>query len=232
MRRRILGGLALSLVVATCSHGMPSGRQTQEVRSEPQIITIRIHDYARVHPAILRQAKQAASGILGEIGVTTVWMECGSEPETHEGACDRPVTPLDFVVTVVPRSMSQRLRLRSGTFGVAAEPIGDGFGFFASVFYDDAKEFARRHQLEVGQVLATVIAHELGHLLLGTNSHSTRGLMSALWSGRELRAANQRGLTFSPGEIRRIRVNLTSRQAALSIFEEARRTPVANVGQD
>ncbi len=230
MQRKMLGGLALSLVVATCSHGMPSGARAFGLEDEPQI-TIRIHDYSRVQPTVLRQATQAAGDILREIGVMAVWIECGAEPEVRNADCDRPLTPTDFLVSLIPRSMSRRLRVRNGTLGLAAEPVGEGFGFFASIFYDDAEELAHRHQLEIGQLLATLITHEVGHLLLGTNSHSTRGLMSAFWSAGELRIADQRNLTFSTGEMRRIRVNLNRRRAAYEMVEMATRATAASLEQ-
>jgi hypothetical protein len=38
-------------------------------------------------------------------------------------------------------------------------------------------------------ILRALIAHEVGHVLLGTNSHAPRGIMSAMLSPADLRLA-------------------------------------------
>ena len=58
------------------------------------------------------------------------------------------------------------------------------------------------------------MAHELGHLLLGTNSHSKRGVMQSLWSGNQLRKANLKALYFSPRQAARIRADVAARMAS------------------
>jgi hypothetical protein len=60
-------------------------------------------------------------------------------------------------------------------------------------------------------ILGHVIAHEVGHLLLGTNSHSQDGIMSAEWSGSELRRLAKGALLFTASEPMRIRTELASR---------------------
>ena len=49
-------------------------------------------------------------------------------------------------------------------------------------------------------VLGRAIAHELGHLLIGTPRHSSRGLMRALWSQEELRGDRAADWRFSADE--------------------------------
>jgi hypothetical protein len=49
----------------------------------------------------------------------------------------------------------------------------------------------------LADILGTVIAHELGHLLLGSNSHSGVGIMRAHWQGEELRRLSRGGLWFT-----------------------------------
>ena len=67
------------------------------------------------------------------------------------------------------------------------------------------EELARGQQLvSKGQILGHAVAHEIGHLLMGTNSHSSRGLMRGNWNVDELRAMAERQLLFSePGTITR-----------------------------
>jgi hypothetical protein len=111
--------------------------------------------------------------------------------------------------------MAKRLRQKGDAFGVAAEGGEGEFGGDAWIFYDQIKEPAVRGELSLTQILGSVIAHELGHLLLGTNSHSRTGLMRARWSREELLAADLGELNFSKSECERIRNSLVARSQAL-----------------
>ena len=71
--------------------------------------------------------------------------------------------------------------LRSDAMGVAARP-GDGTpGTRAYVFLDKVQSFAARRHLVVMQVLACVLAHEIGHLLLPPNAHWPNSVMQDRW---------------------------------------------------
>jgi hypothetical protein len=58
------------------------------------------------------------------------------------------------------------------------------------------KELAEQHGVDADELLGCVIAHELGHLLLGPG-HVPGGVMQAHWSGNELDALRQRRLKFN-----------------------------------
>ena len=59
------------------------------------------------------------------------------------------------------------------------------------LLYSPASPFARK---------VRIVAHELGHLLLGIGSHSKAGLMSLPWGPKALTAADQGTLSFSKKE--------------------------------
>jgi hypothetical protein len=61
-----------------------------------------------------------------------------------------------------------------------------------------------------------VIAHEIGHLLLGTNSHSGKGLMSASWDLGDMRAIARGRLNFGSDESAKMRAEVARRNARLS----------------
>jgi hypothetical protein len=123
--------------------------------------------------------------------------------------------------------MSDRARFAGGVLGSAIEGTGDNFGFIASIFYDLAKERAAEHQVDFGELLGDAVAHELGHLLLGTNSHSGRSLMSAFWSGNQFRLAAQGGLEFSSAEVKRIEASMNARTLA-EVTRRAQAPAMAN----
>jgi hypothetical protein len=102
--------------------------------------------------------------------------------------------------------------VRGDAFGVALEDAEGGWGSDAWIFCDLVKDAAAQRQLTQWVLLGTVIAHELGHLLLSTNSHSAFGLMRANWSRKELWAAEQRAMYFSSSESKRIQQAMMSRR--------------------
>ena len=63
-------------------------------------------------------------------------------------------------------------------------------------------------------VLGRAIAHEVGHVLIGSSSHARSGLMRALWSQKELRENNPADWLFSPREISAMRHGLAIRNRA------------------
>lgn len=92
----------------------------------------------------------------------------------------------------------------------ALDTLGEAFlsldnaGYIADVYYEVVQTVAAAQEVELTTLLGYVIAHELGHLLLGPG-HSTRGVMRAGWDFRDLEAIRQGGLKFSPAEGDRMR---------------------------
>jgi hypothetical protein len=231
MKRRVVSGLALSVVLAASSYGgeldgpgaMQGPQEAVMPRTvSPRTITIRIRNYAQVKPSVLNQATKAASDIFRGAGVDSVWVECSvGQTFLPDSSCSNPVTPLDLVLNLLPRSRTQNLHLRDEVLGMAMETTAQDFGAFASVFYDSVELCAAHRGLDLSHLLGHVIAHELGHLLLGANSHSGHGVMRACWSGKELVAAGQGGLSFSASEQHRLQTVLTARTQAASSGEES-----------
>jgi hypothetical protein len=60
-------------------------------------------------------------------------------------------------------------------------------------------------------MLGHLMAHELGHLLLASTAHSSKGLMRSRWSGADLRLAMRGGLLFDSQQAKRIASNLKAR---------------------
>jgi hypothetical protein len=230
MRRLLISGLTMSLILAVPALGAPKRALEGQAVSEEQI-TIRIRDYAHANPSVRQHAEQVAGEILQKAGVATRWIDCpiGS---SGGGACSSPVSTLDFFVNLLPRSMSDRLHQPGGVLGLAIEESGSNFGFMASVFYDDARERAAESQLDFGQLLGGAIAHELGHLLLGTNSHSNTGLMRASWSGTQFRLVARGLLAFSDTETKRIHAAMNARKLAATEFTQQGQSVATNYSSE
>lgn len=211
MKRELASCLALSLILVTRACGAAETSVAAGRNGDKQI-TIRIHNYAQVESGDLIKAERIAHDILQKAGVEAVWLECsGDQIPPKEPPCQTPMGPTDLTLNMLPRSMSDRFHLRADAFGVALEDAEGGLAFRAWIFCDLVKDAAAQGRLTRSVLLGTVIAHELGHLLLSTNSHSAFGLMQANWSGKELLAVEHRAMYFSSSERKRIRQAMMSR---------------------
>jgi hypothetical protein len=113
---------------------------------------------------------------------------------------------LRIVRSVVPSNYAGQLPL-----GDALIDPQSGAGTLATVYIDRVEWMARQTGTDSRALLGRAIAHELGHLLMPTSGHSTRGLMRAIWSGAELRRGRARDWAFEPREVAAIRARLTGR---------------------
>jgi hypothetical protein len=85
----------------------------------------------------------------------------------------------------------------------------NGIGVLATVYVDRVLNLVRRLDIDQRTLLGRTIAHEIGHLLLATNRHSTSGLMRELWSPEELLASRADDWALRPFEAAAIRQRLT-----------------------
>ena len=83
-------------------------------------------------------------------------------------------------------------KFQDSVFGFAVHPV------LASVYYEFALRRAKRDdaEFELPMILGCVMAHELGHLLLGSNSHSDKGIMLPRWEVNQVRQLMMGTLLF------------------------------------
>jgi hypothetical protein len=81
----------------------------------------------------------------------------------------------------------------------------DGSGCYSNVFFEPAEELHKRLHVDLGTLLGHVVAHELGHLLLGTNSHSDTGIMRPHWNDRDLANAGKGELLFTQAQCQKMK---------------------------
>lgn len=73
--------------------------------------------------------------------------------------------------------------VRRGVLGMALPLSSEGLN--VRVFADRVLDAAVRNERPFANVLAHVMAHEIGHVLLRTEAHESHGIMTAVWSWRE-----------------------------------------------
>ena len=150
------------------------------------------------------ESDQAGLRPAGRVGAP-VPTRSGTEAEALD--CARFEWPTHLALRVLPQSRSST----NEVFGVAFLSA-EGTGCYSDVFYDRATELHANWNVGLADILGNVMAHELGHLLLGSNSHAGTGIMRAHWQGEELRHLSRGSLWFTNEQGDHMRGNLTATQ--------------------
>jgi hypothetical protein len=92
-------------------------------------------------------------------------------------------------------------------------------GSLGTVYEDRVGDLAAQAGVDDGELLGRAMAHEIGHMLIGTSSHARFGLMRAVWASGELRRDMPLDWMFSSKEGSELRRRLTARTAAPTVPE-------------
>lgn len=156
---------------------------------------ISVQDSANVPPELLAAAEAEVHRIFQQAGVETLWRNCSEKVENTQPAGCHVVGSSYLVLKILPRATSAQLRDRNDVLGTATLDE-KGVGFYGYAFYDRIQRMAEDRRLSP-TLLGHVLAHEIGHLLLRSNSHSVSGIMSARWTGDELRRISEGAMLFT-----------------------------------
>lgn len=184
-----LGFLFLPLLSAATPS--PSSSSTNSV-------SVAVYNDVGAPAGVLVQAENIATRVFEQAGVTVKWINCPVVPRDLPDAaiCRKAIFPTYFQQRIVPPHPS----LSESSFGVSYLS-SEGIGCYSYVFYQRVAE-QRRSEQKAAVLLGHIMAHEIAHLLLGTNSHSASGIMRAHWYLQELASANKGELLFTPDQAR------------------------------
>jgi hypothetical protein len=201
-----LGLITVSTLVAVVGFAF-SARACARPAAQELTITVRVYNYAQTPSTMLAEAEREASRILGEAGLKSAWLDCPIVPSTDipQNPCPEPIEAAEVRLRIL--SVPVRNSLHDTAYGFAIAPA------LASVYSEAALRFARNDEgeFEAPIVLGCAIAHEIGHLLLGSNSHSISGVMCAHWERKHIRQALMGAMLFSPAEAKLIQAEMRRR---------------------
>ena len=170
-------------------------------------LAVRIYDNAGILATGRVRAIERANEILGRADVSVDWRDCPASGVLARGVCSAPPARGELAVRLV-RSPKDDPNPRA--LGNALIDKTTGTGTLATVFVDRVASMARQGQQDAWTMIGGVIAHELGHLLLGTNSHSDTGLMREIWSVKDLTRNRPDDWLFSREQREELRLWRTS----------------------
>jgi hypothetical protein len=212
MTRSIVGGVRLdaALVLATLfmygvvPASLAAAAPANQRDASAITLVVRVYDGAGLASRDLNEAARVATGILSAGGVDVRWKVCPrAAAESDTSGCRGALAANEVV-----------LRLISAANAMTREPAALGFtlldtrgrrAVLSTVFMDRVADVARRARVDEPQLTGRAIAHELGHLLLGTSGHSPAGLMREFWSDAALRSRTDADWRLLPAEVDAIR---------------------------
>ena len=141
-------------------------------------------------------ARSVVSRIYASIGVKLSWRD------GEAAAGSLPGNPARIQVCY---ARGDQAKASSEALALAA-PFSDA-GTQITVIYDRILTRAARPGLAQA-LLAHVLAHEIGHLLQGTNWHARTGVMKAHWNGQDYGEMERKPLAFTSDDLDLIRLGL------------------------
>jgi hypothetical protein len=163
------------LAAAVLTHSVVAAQQIQVSICNPGALT----------ESVVRKAKGETEAVFRASQIRIEWLDCdhvaGSKALIVRLRPDKPPG------TAGPASLDALGRAFLGK---------EGRGYLVDAYLQSVRETSNFRDVDVAMLLGVVIAHELGHLLLGPG-HTPNGVMRSRWGGPDLRALSQRHLKFT-----------------------------------
>jgi hypothetical protein len=182
---------------------------------------LRLYNLAQVPDRTLARALGETSRVLAAAGIETVWdVREATSSEGEERSTDFTAASMR-----VERSLDTReflvVRLVSGfPYNVKANALGFSlpaarYGAHVTIYYDRTERISLLVPARVHKILGNALAHEIGHVLLGSEEHAESGIMKAVWNRIDYQRIAARFLEFLAPEAQLMR-NEVLRRAALT----------------
>jgi len=175
-----------------------------QVVAAAQRMNVAICSTDRLGASDLSMAKTETELVYRAAGVEIVWYGCDAFPASPS----RARAPW-FLVRLWNHKAA--VSAGSGCPDVMGQAfVEEGAGTTADAYIPAIWATADEQHADRGVLLGFVVAHELGHLLLGPR-HASLGLMQPVWGRPQIDALRQRHLRFTRAGAQRIRLALHAR---------------------
>lgn len=149
-------------------------------------LVIRTYDITSASHPNRTVALAIADAILEEAGLNIVWAACETAvAQDASHPCLARLRPHE--VSIRFARLSDAAGDRHRALGYSLVDTQGRTGSLATIYVDRVAALAAAAAMPAADVLGRAIAHEVGHLLLGTAEHSRAGVMRAVWSPSMLR---------------------------------------------
>jgi len=205
MRKPLVAGAVLGVLLAGVPAPLMAARDTP--------VVIRTYDASGLPEADRGAALAAAITILEDAGLAVARLACeqvGAAALVHP--CLLPLGPHELSLRLV-RLSADNPDAAHVTLGYSLVETRVRFGSLATVYVDRVAGLAAASRVDLPTLLGRAIAHEIGHLLLGTAAHARAGVMRAVWSPDAIRMNRLGDWAFTPRDAQALRASARRRTA-------------------
>lgn len=171
----------------------------RELAADSSRLMVRICNFSRADSEMLSQAEAVARRIFQDAGIETEWVTA-SDP----GKLD----PSTLTVQIFG-GRAKRSGMKDA-FGTAFTGGTESTSFLADVFFGNIEETATTRK-EAAVLLGCVMAHEIGHLLLGV-AHTPDTIMAESLGRRDMLLMEAGRVRFNARQAERLRAAAALRQ--------------------
>ncbi len=190
----------MAILTATLAHAAESAHTA----------VVRTYNYAALSAGDLTTARLEVEQIFRRAGISLEWIACRVLNGDEGALCTEPL--------LVGRDLMLRLVDRVPASGARIVALGESMldrdqrgGVLMTIDLFPVRAVAGGAATSWPTLLGRAIAHEIGHLLLGSADHPRFGLMRALWSHDELRGLTPAQWGFSSREAAQMKHTLRQR---------------------
>lgn len=182
--------------IASCIGGVFISNLAFGQVKAPTVVPVLLFNYSRASSPTLSRAKDEIDNLFRSSGIRFAWTDCPprAAPRNPE-LCRNRFAPGEIRVRILERQV--RNFLPDAEFGFAIHPV------WANVFFEPIRRLVETEgdsESNVAVILGYLIAHELGHLLLGEGAHASGGIMQSRWGVPQIHQIIGRTMVFTPAQ--------------------------------
>jgi len=206
-------GLALTGFTVFSCIMLSQGASEPELPANPRArlcVTVYVFNLVHIPARDLINAETLAARIFEKAGIRIAWKAGLTTDDVDAPPVGENWNPADL-----------QIRIRKGSTVRGAGVTSEAMGFIltmekndAVVLFDEIKNRAAMMNVDPTVPLGVTMAHEMGHLLLQSATHSLTGVMKPRWLAKDLVAAERGNLTFNREESRSLQNGIMQRVAS------------------
>jgi hypothetical protein len=187
-------------------------------------LQVLVFNYSGASSATVVAAEGETSRIFSDTGIDIAWVHCPIPLSADSDEACAADLGVGGEVRVRILDHATENAVGGSVFGFAVAPV------FATVYYGDVLRIQTLHNpdYEIPLILGCLIAHEIGHLILGPGAHASFGIMQARWEPADLNRAIRGQIGFTIAEKKVLRANTLTRHR-LFISNEQRSHQMAEL---
>jgi hypothetical protein len=174
--KSLIGSIVFILLIAAF---FGAGNVEAKSKKQTDSIIVGISNIAGMPESVLEQAEKVAATVLEDAGIIPAWAAC---PKPGEKLADYPSCPKSFGINRILVKMGHPFERKDG---FKESNFGMVMGSQVIIVFAQVDEAARQAQIHTASALGMIMAHEIGHILLGDNSHAKTGIMRPQWKPQE-----------------------------------------------